>query len=62
MIFSKLASRQPAPPLRPRITPDPNQAAELLRRMAELAYHPENGFHKDMTQRRHQRPTLRLVK
>lgn len=62
MIFNKLASRQPSPPLRPRITPDPSQAAELLRRMAELAYHPENGFHKDMTQRRYVRPTLRLVK
>ncbi|HEY4368213.1 MAG TPA: hypothetical protein VGN07_13350 [Steroidobacteraceae bacterium] len=60
MIFrSKPSTSSPA---RPRITPDPNQAAELMRRMRELAYHPENGFHKDLTQARHERPVLRLVK
>ena len=63
MIFRKLASKQASPPvMRPRITPDPDQAAGLLRRMSELAYHPENGFHKDLTRRRHGRPALRLAK
>ena len=54
--------RQAPSPVRPRVTPDPNQAAELLRRMSSLAYYPENGFHKDLTQHRHQRPVLRLVR
>jgi hypothetical protein len=60
MIFR--TKRAPAPIARPRITPDPNHAAELLKRMNALAYHPENGFHKDLRQGRHDRPQLRLVK
>lgn len=38
--------------VRPRITPDPQRAAELERRMSELAYSPENGFHRDHRQNR----------
>lgn len=38
--------------VRPRVTPDPDAAAQLERRMSELAYHPENGFHRDRRQSR----------
>ena len=41
--------RQPVAVLRPRVTPDPQQAAELQRRMSALAYCPENGFHRDQS-------------
>lgn len=38
--------------VRPRVTPDPDAAAALERRMASLAYSPENGFHRDRMQDR----------
>jgi hypothetical protein len=38
--------------MRPRVTPDPDRAAELQRRMTALTYYPENGFHRDLRQRR----------
>lgn len=47
--------------VRPRVTPDPNQAAELERRFNSLAYYPENGFHRDRTQDRFESPRLRRV-
>jgi hypothetical protein len=47
--------------MRPRVTPDPDQAAALQRRINALAYHPENGFHRDQRQRRQERFELRLV-
>lgn len=48
-LFRKLA---PSEPVRPRITPDPVQAAELERRINSLAYYPENGFIRDRIQER----------
>jgi hypothetical protein len=47
--------------LRPRVTPDPERAAELEKRISELAYYPENGFHRDQQQRRRAAPRLVLV-
>ena len=44
--------------VRPRVTPDPGQAAELERRFSTLEYYPENGFHRDRMQDR--RACLRL--
>lgn len=38
--------------MRPRVTPDPQRAAELERRMSALDYCPENGFHRDRRQSR----------
>jgi len=38
--------------VRPRITPDPGQAAALERKMQSLSYHPQNGFHRDRAQDR----------
>jgi hypothetical protein len=37
---------------RPRITPDPSQAAALERKFQSLNYHPQNGFHRDRAQDR----------
>ena len=51
----------PSSVVRPRVTPDPQHAAELQRRISELAYSPENGFHRDQRQVRHARPHLVLV-
>jgi hypothetical protein len=51
----------PSSVVRPRVTPDPQHAAELERRFNELAYSPENGFHRDRRQVRHARPRLVLV-
>jgi hypothetical protein len=34
--------------VRPRVTPDPKQAAELERRRKSLTYTPSNGFHRDV--------------
>jgi hypothetical protein len=48
--------------VRPRVTPDPSNAAELERRMNALQYHPENGFHRDTQVRRVGKPVLRLVR
>lgn len=41
--------------VRPRVTPDPAQAAELERRMREVSYTPDNGFHRDRVQQRIER-------
>lgn len=49
-------------PMRPRVTPDPERAAELQRRIEALRYKPETGFHRDRLQGKAQRPVLRLVK
>jgi hypothetical protein len=48
--------------VRPRVTPDPERAAELQRRFDALQYRPETGFHRDRLQHKAQRPLLRLVK
>ena len=50
MILAQI--RQPAAVVRPRVTPDPDHAAELQRRMNALEYSPENGFHRDRSQDR----------
>jgi hypothetical protein len=47
--------------VRPRVTPDPQRAAELEKRFSELAYNPENGFHRDQQQRRQAARRLVLV-
>lgn len=47
--------------VRPRVTPDPEQAAALERRMSSLDYHPENGFHRDRMQNRVDCMRLRRV-
>ncbi|MBL8269968.1 hypothetical protein [Steroidobacter sp.] len=49
-------------PVRPRVTPDPERAAELQRRIDALQYKPETGFHRDRLQDKAERPVLRLVK
>jgi hypothetical protein len=49
-------------PVRPRVTPDPERAAELQRRIDALQYRPETGFHRDRLQEKAERPVLRLVK
>lgn len=41
---------------RPRVTPDPSQAAALEQKMKSLNYHPENGFHRDRSQDRLSNP------
>ena len=46
-------------PMRPRVTPDPEQAAALERRRAELDYRPENGFLFDRVQERDPSPRKR---
>lgn len=48
--------------MRPRVTPDPERAAELQRRIDALQYRPEIGFHRDRLQGKAERPVLRLVK
>lgn len=55
MLF-KLKSAE-SPCVRPRVTPDPDQAAQLQRKIEALSYHPANGFHRDTRQNRQ----LRLV-
>ena len=47
--------------VRPRVTPDPQNAAALEKRFSELAYCPENGFHRDRQQDRRVAPRLMLV-
>ena len=59
MFRMKLAD---AMPVRPRVTPDPERAAELQRRMEALKYRPETGFHRDRLQGKAAHPVLRLVK
>lgn len=44
--------------VRLRVTPDPDQAAQLQRKFEALAYNPSNGFHRDTKQNK---PRLRLV-
>lgn len=40
--------RTPPPPIvRPKVTPDPEAAAILERRLSEVAYCPEVPFHRD---------------
>lgn len=51
----------PSTIVRPRVTPDPQRAAELEKRFNELAYSPENGFHRDQRQHRRAAPRLVLV-
>jgi hypothetical protein len=51
-----------AMPVRPRVTPDPQRAAELQRRIEALQYRPETGFHRDRLQARAGRVELRLIK
>jgi hypothetical protein len=51
-----------AMPVRPRVTPDPERAAELQRRIDALQYRPEIGFHRDRLQGKADRAVLRLVK
>lgn len=51
----------PTEVMRPRVTPAPEHAAELQRRMSSLDYYPENGFHRDRSQDRLPPPKLRLV-
>lgn len=59
MIFR--LKRSSAAVVRPRVTPDPNQAAELERRFNSLAYYPENGFHRDRMQDRVECQRVRRV-
>jgi hypothetical protein len=51
-----------AVPVRPRVTPDPERAAELQRRIEAVQYRPETGFHRDRLQARGGRAVLRIVK
>ena len=51
----------PSTIVRPRVTPDPQLAAELAKRFSELAYSPEKGFHRDQRQHRRAAPRLVLV-
>jgi hypothetical protein len=60
--MSMFRRQSDALPVRPRVTPDPEAAAELQRRMEALQYKPELGFHRDRLQRKAERPLLRLVK
>lgn len=60
MLFRSRQSE--ALPMRPRVTPDPERAAELQRRIEALQYRPEIGFHRDRLQGKADRPALRLVK
>ena len=55
-------SKADALTVRPRVTPDPQRAAELQRRIEALQYRPETGFHRDRLQARAGRPVLRLIK
>src|ERR1044072_6456345 len=51
----------PAFIVRPRVTLDPQHAAALTKRFSELAYSPENGFHRDQQQAPTGAPRLTLV-
>ena len=55
-------SKADAMTVRPRVTPDPQRAAELQRRIEALQYRPEIGFHRERLQTRAGRPVLRLIK
>ena len=47
---------------RPRVTPDPDQAASLERKMSALSYSPSNGFHRDLRQCRQPRAMSRMAR
>jgi hypothetical protein len=47
---------------RPRVTPDPDQAAQLQRKIQALSYHPANGFHRDRRQNRQLRLVPRIAR
>jgi len=47
--------------VRPRVTPDPEQAALLERKMNALSYYPTNGFHRDQRQARQTPPMGRRL-
>lgn len=54
-LLAQFRGELPPDPLRavqPRVTPDPQDAAELERRWAEIAHCPENGFHRDRRQQK----------
>jgi hypothetical protein len=53
-----LRTRKDAPiaTVRPRVTPHPDAAMELQRRIESLNYLPENGFHRDRSQHRRTPP------
>jgi hypothetical protein len=38
--------------IRLRVTPHPDHAAELQRRISSIRYQPKNGFHRDHSQHR----------
>jgi hypothetical protein len=59
MIFRMKPTSTPV--MRPRVTPHPDQAAALQRRINALAYCPENGFHRDHRQQRQERAAFRLM-
>lgn len=60
MLFRK--KPQPASLSGIRVTPNPEAAAALEKKFAELNYHPGNGFHRDIASLRRQPPRLRLVR
>jgi hypothetical protein len=60
MIFKLKSSESSC--VRPRVTPDPDQAALLERKMNALSYYPVNGFHRDLRQERQPRSFLRLAR
>jgi hypothetical protein len=59
MLFRLKETQMPV--VRPRVTPDPEAAAQLERRISELAYYPENGFHRDHRQGRRARFQWRMA-
>jgi hypothetical protein len=48
--------------VRPRVTPDPNQAATLQQKLDALTYSPANGFHRDVRQSRQPRYVSRFAR
>jgi hypothetical protein len=48
--------------VRPRVTPDPDQAAVLQQKINALSYHPANGFHRDLRQGRQLRCVTRMAR
>jgi hypothetical protein len=48
--------------VRPRVTPDPDQAALLQRKIQALSYNPTNGFHRDLRQSKQLRLVPRLAR
>lgn len=54
LTFLRRAPRSDVLAARPRVTPDPQHAAEIEKRFGELDYSPENGFIRDQRQERAQ--------